>query len=151
MYLLNFCIISKQRMALPFPWFKLFEKMLNKISFEHEKQSFSVEHSRSFITVKNNSNFKNRKSAFPLYFFSNFLQVSRSLFSSKKQIKMSAELDGLEPSLKNVIDQKTLKWVFVGGELNRFRSCQKLEILPVDPHQKHRRKIHEISFQAREE
>ena len=30
---------------------------------------------------------------------------------------MSADLDGLEPSLKNVIDQTTLKWVFVGGNI----------------------------------
>lgn len=29
---------------------------------------------------------------------------------------MSGDADGLEPTLRNVIDQKTLKWVFVGGE-----------------------------------
>jgi arsenite-transporting ATPase len=29
---------------------------------------------------------------------------------------MSAELEQLDPSLRNVIEQKTLKWIFVGGK-----------------------------------
>jgi arsenite-transporting ATPase len=29
---------------------------------------------------------------------------------------MSAEPDQLDPSLANIIEQKTLKWIFVGGK-----------------------------------
>jgi arsenite-transporting ATPase len=29
---------------------------------------------------------------------------------------MSAELEQLDPSLINVVEQKTLKWIFVGGK-----------------------------------
>lgn len=37
-------------------------------------------------------------------------------FSNQFVIKMSAELEQLNPSLLNVVEQKTLKWIFVGGK-----------------------------------
>lgn len=39
---------------------------------------------------------------------------------------MSEEFEGLEPSLRNVVEQKTLKWVFVGGEENLLKSSKVL-------------------------
>lgn len=40
---------------------------------------------------------------------------------------MSADLEELAPSLRNVIDQTTLKWVFVGGKVE----IEEIEKVPV--------------------
>lgn len=40
---------------------------------------------------------------------------------------MSADLEELAPSLRNVIDQTTLKWVFVGGKVD----LDEIEKVPV--------------------
>lgn len=35
---------------------------------------------------------------------------------------MQSEYEELEPTLNNVIEQETLKWIFVGGEINPKKS-----------------------------
>jgi hypothetical protein len=54
--------------------------------------------------------------------------IEKLLFKIRSRSKisnMSEELDELPPSLRNVIDQKTLKWVFVGGKVKIEKSLDK--------------------------